>query len=100
MDVDNHVTLWKMLIERNLPPYFNIKETHHSVIVIHAILEAISHMEPSVFNNLSKREQGWIMSVVPSLSNHPDEQIESKSIHAVGDMILIKGRNNMNPITS
>ena len=31
------------------------------------------------------------MSVVPSMCNHPDEQIETKAIHAVGDMILIKG---------
>ena len=48
-------------------------------------------MEPSVFNNLNSKQQGWLMSVVPSMCNHPDEQIETKAIHAVGDMILIKG---------
>ena len=48
-------------------------------------------MEPSVFNNLNSKQQGWLMSVVPSMCNHTDEQIETKAIHAVGDMILIKG---------
>ena len=60
-------------------------------LVVAKIENLQSHMEPSVFNNLNSKQQGWLMSVVPSMCNHPDEQIETKAIHAVGDMILIKG---------
>ena len=39
----NHVALWKMLIDRNLPNYFTLKESQ-PVIVINSALEAIRNV--------------------------------------------------------
>ena len=39
----NHVALWKMLIDRNLPNYFILKESQ-PVIVINSALEAIRNV--------------------------------------------------------
>ena len=50
----NHVALWKMLIDRNLPNYFNLKESQ-PVIVINAALEAIRNVLES-----HSPHRGWV----------------------------------------
>ena len=45
----NHVALWKMLIDRNLPNYFTLKESQ-PVIVINSALEAIRNVFEFLFS--------------------------------------------------
>ena len=40
---------------------------------------------------LSRHQQAWIMTVMPAMCDHHSPEIQSRAIHALGDLVLIKG---------
>lgn len=87
--LDKHTKLWAFLIDKTLQRY--IDSLNQPVAVTHALLEALSHIEPDIFDNLGQSRQIWLMSVLPGMCDHPDEMVQTRALHALGDLVLIRG---------
>jgi len=43
------------------------------------------------YQHLQRHQQAWIMTVMPAMCDHSSQEVQSKAIHALGDLILIRG---------